>query len=134
MVVTITIVLIFIYALLMLRHHRAKEIDVPQGLQAWDADGKNVVDLTDRQLTLFKRYVLQNTDTNVYTRDYTLVGISPEITVAYIETKQIGTETQRLARKDGIAVTIVGKDTFRLTSVLPLSTANPYIINFYYFR
>ncbi|UYL86148.1 hypothetical protein [Acinetobacter phage vB_AbaM_CP14] len=134
MVIVIVVFLVFVLALVVFRHHKSKGDNMPQGLQAWDENGKQVVDLTDRQLTLFTTVKVRASGPNTYTEDFTLQGISPTTTVAYIETIQVGTDTSALARKDGIAATVVGENTFRLSTVIPLSYTSDYTVNFYYFR
>lgn len=134
MVIVFIFIVIIIIASAMLKHRKAREIKVPQGLQAWDESGKQVVDLTDRQLTLFTTVKVRASGPNTYTEDFTLQGISPATTVAYVETIQVGTDTSALARKDGIAATVVGNNTFRLSAVIPISYTSDYTVNFYYFR
>lgn len=106
---------------------------MPAGLQCFDDTGKIVVDITDRQLTFAGELTLTSTPSGQH-YEGTYAGISPSNTVGYIVDEQIGTNTDPLARRKGVAVDVVAEDTYRVIGIYTISVLVPLKIRFFKFR
>lgn len=116
---------------------------MPQGLQCWDASGALVVDLTDKQLTLFARILVQDAiGAGVTQSTYfgssgigwiiTLNGIHPDDTVAFLGSSEVGTAVSSPAMLDA-TVLVTGPNQFVMAR-MERSPALTDPILFYKFR
>ena len=104
------------------------------GLQCYDATGKIVVDLTDRQLTFAGELTLSSVPGGIYHYEGTYAGINPLDTVGYTIDAQIGTSSDPLTRRKGIAVDVVAENTYRVIGINYLSVLVPIKIRFFKFK
>lgn len=116
---------------------------MPQGLQCWDASGALIVDLTDKQLTLFARITVQDAiGAGVTVSSYfgssgigsilTLNGIDPSNTVAFLGSSEVGTATNSVNMIDAtVLITAANKYVMARMERSPAAT-DP--ILFYKFR
>lgn len=132
-VVTALLIVILFYFTVRKKQFKFKEVCMPQGLQCFNSDGLNTVDLTDRHLTYFGR--VKVSPPIVASDEYTgtFEGIHPDTTLAYVEGIQVGSETDRLRRQVGLAANVTGPNTYKISAVVAIYLNAPHKVVFYKF-
>lgn len=118
----------------MVVHSLLENLIMAAGLQCYDATGKIVVDLTDRQLTFAGELTLSSVPGGTYHYEGTYAGISPLDTVGYTIDAQIGTSSDPLTRRKGLAVDVVAENTYRVIGINYISVLVPIKIRFFKFK